>query len=99
MKQREDHIERIAALGYTEAEARFLYLVATHSGYFTLRQFLTFAGARRGKRSASFAQKLLRQGHASIRDYMGTGSVFHLFSRNLYGRIEKENIRNRRRHS
>jgi hypothetical protein len=94
-----DQIETIGALGYTETEARFLYLVATHSGYFTLRHFLTFSRAHRGKRSTCFAQKLLRHGHASIRDYMGTGSVFHLFSRNLYGRIEKENIRNRRRHS
>jgi hypothetical protein len=94
-----DQIETIGALGYTETEARFLYLVATHSGYFTLRHFLTFSGAHRGKRSTSFAQKLLRHGHASIRDYIGTGSVFHLFSRNLYGHIEKENIRNRRRHS
>jgi hypothetical protein len=95
----EDQIETIGALGYTETEARFLYLVATHSGYFTLRHFLTFSGAHPGKRSTSFAQKLLRRGHASMRDYMGTGSVFHLFSRYLYGRIEKENISNRRRHS
>jgi hypothetical protein len=95
----QDQVETIGALGYTATEARFLYLVATHSGYFTLRHFLTFSGAHRGKRSTCFAQKLLRHGHASVRDYMGTGSVFHLFSRNLYGRIEKENIRNRRRHS
>jgi hypothetical protein len=99
MKWPQDQIETISALGYTETEARFLYLVATHSGYFTLRHFLTFSGANWGKRSSSFAQKVLRHGHASIRDYMGTGSVFHLFSRTLYGRIEKENIPNRRRHS
>ena len=99
MKLPDDQIETIAALGYTGIEARFLYLVATHSGYFTLRHFLTFSGAHWGKRSTSFAQKLLRHGHASVRDYMGTGLVFHLFSRLLYGRIEKENLRNRRRHS
>jgi hypothetical protein len=95
----QDQIEIIAALGYTETEARFLYLVATHSGYFVLRHFLLFSGAHRGKRSTSFARKLLLHGHASVRDYMGTGSIFHLFSRNLYGPIGKENIRNRRRHS
>jgi hypothetical protein len=95
----QDQIETIAALGYSEVEARFLYLVATHSGYFTLRHFLGFSGAHRGKRSFSFAQKLLRHGHASMRDYMGTGSVFHLFSRNVYGRMEKENSQNQRRHS
>jgi hypothetical protein len=99
MKMPQDHIERIAALGYTESEARFLYLVATHSGYFTLRHFNDFAGAHRGRRCTAFAQKLLKHAHATMRDYMGTGSVFHLFSRLIYGPIEKETLGNRRRHS
>jgi hypothetical protein len=99
MKMPQEHVERIAALGYTEPEARFLYIVATHSGYFTLRHFNAFAGVHRGKRSMAFAQKLLKHAHATMRDYMGTGSVFHLFSRLIYGPIEKDNIRNRRRHS
>jgi hypothetical protein len=85
--------------GYTEPEARFLYVVATHSGYFILRQFLNFTGARRGKRSNLFARKVLSNGHASVRDYMGHGSIYHLFSRTLYGQIEKGNLRNRRKHS
>jgi hypothetical protein len=99
MNWSQDQIETIAAMGYTETEARFLYLVATHSGYFTLRQFLAFSGAHYGKRSTHFAQKLLRKGHASMRDYLGAGSVFHLFSRNFYGRIEKDSTGNHRRHS
>jgi hypothetical protein len=94
-----DQIERIAALGYTEPEARFLYVVATHSGYFTMRHFNTFTGVSRGKRSMAFAQKLLKHAHATVRDYMGAGSVFHLFSRLIYGPIDKDNVRNRRRHS
>ena len=94
-----DQIERIKELGYTEAEARFIYIVAIHSGYFTLRQFLNFTQAKRGKRSNAFAQKLLKHGHATMRDYMGAGSVFHLFSRTIYGQIEKDNLRNRRQHS
>lgn len=99
MNLRPDHIERIKELGYTEAEARFIYIVAIHSGYFTLRQFLNFTQARRGKRSNAFAQKLLKHGHATMRDYMGAGFVFHLFSRTIYGQIEKDNLRNRRQHS
>jgi hypothetical protein len=94
-----DQVERIATLGYSEAEARFLYIVATHSGYFTLRHFNNFAGVQRGKRCMAFARKLLKHGHATMRDYMSAGSVFHLFSRLVYGPIEKDNIRNRRRHS
>lgn len=99
MKMPQDQIERIAALGYTEPEARFIYVVATHSGYFTMRHFNAFTGVSRGKRSMAFAQKLLKRAHATVRDYMGTGSVFHLFSRLVYGPIDKDNIRNRRRHS
>ena len=39
------HLEALQALGYTAEESRFLYIVATHSGYFTARQFLAFTGA------------------------------------------------------
>jgi hypothetical protein len=93
------HIERIKDLGYTESEARFLYIVAVFSGYFTLGQFRVFTGSAYGKRPTSFAQKLLKQGHATVRDYMRRGSIFHLFSRTVYGQIEKDNLRNRRKHS
>jgi len=99
MKMSAEQIERIKGLGYTESEAHFLYIVAVHSGYFTLRQFCTFTRAARGKRSFLFARKLLQSQHASTRDYPGVGQVFHLFSRTVYGQMEKENLRNRRRHS
>jgi hypothetical protein len=99
MKMCLEQIERIKGLGYTEAEAQFLYIVAIHSGYFTLRQFCTFTHAARGKRSFLFARKLLQSEHASMCDYPGVGPVFHLFSRTVYGQMEKDNLRNRRRHS
>src|SRR5258708_5780915 len=99
MNIRANQIERIKELGNTEAEGPFIYIVAIHSGYFTLRQFLNFTQAKRGKRSNAFAQKLLKRGHATMRDYMGAGSVFHVFSRTIYGQIEKDNLRNRRQHS
>jgi hypothetical protein len=38
------YIERIRGLGYTEDEARFLYIVANHSGYFVPSQFLVLTG-------------------------------------------------------
>jgi len=94
-----DHIERIREFGYTESEARFLYIVAVHSGYFTLGQFRAFTGTAYGKRPTSFAEKVLKRGHATIRDYMRRGSIFHLFSRTIYGQIDKDNLRNRKRHS
>ena len=46
MKIPDVYIERIRALGYTEDEARFLNIVANHSGYFVPSQFLVFTGGR-----------------------------------------------------
>ena len=93
------HIERIRGLGYTESEARFLYMVAVFSGYFTLCQFRAFTGASYGKRPTSFARKLVGQGHARICGQARRGSLFHLFSRTVYGQMEKDNLCNRKRHS
>ena len=84
--------------GYTEDEARFLYLVATHSGYFLARQFLTLSDAKRGYRTHSLTQKLITQGHATMREYRRNGCIYHLYSRKLYAQLGHENLRNRRRH-
>jgi len=99
MKIPDVHIERIRGLGYTESEARFLYIVAVFSGYFTLKQFRAFTGASYGKRPSCFAEKLIEQGHARICGQARGGSLFHLFSRTIYGQMEKDNLRNRKRHS
>jgi len=93
------HIEHIQELGYTESEARFLYIVAVFSGYFTLRQFRAFTGSRCGKRPSSFAQKLIGKGHSRVCAQVRTAALFHLFSRKVYGQMDKDNLRNRKRHS
>ncbi len=92
------HLDALQALGYTEAEACFLYIVATHSGYFTARQFLAFTGAHWGKRTTTFWSKLHTRKHARTECFPKSGTVYHLFSRRLYRQIERENIRNRRAH-
>jgi hypothetical protein len=94
-----ENIAAIASLGYTQEEARFLYIVAMHSGYFVPRQFLVSSGAKWGKRSSHFAAKLESRGHATWREYDRTGGVYHLVSKTIYRRIGNENLRNRRRHS
>jgi hypothetical protein len=99
MKILDVHIERIRGLGYTEDEARFLYIVANHSGYFVPRQFLVFTGASWGKRSQLFTDKLESRGHVTWREYQRMGGVYHFFSKTLYRQIDCENLRNRRRHS
>ena len=95
----ESSLANLSSLGYTEDEARFLYVVATHSGYFSTRQFLQFTGTKSGDKSMSFSQKLLGKGHATARSFLRNGLVYHLFSRIVYRAIGRENLRNRRAHS
>ena len=98
MNIKDIYLDSLKELGYTEIEARFIYIVATHSGYFTVRQFLDFAGAKRGKRSDKLADKLVRNRHASTEMLRKNARVYHIFSRRIYAPIGKENIRNRRDH-
>jgi hypothetical protein len=91
-------ISALQALGYTEDEARFLYLVATHSGYFVARQFLCFTGASWGKRTTLFWNKLQAGQHARTYRFAKGGTAYHLFSRRVYRQIGRENLRNRREH-
>ena len=92
------HLDALKTSGYTEPEARFLYLVATHSGYFVARQFLGFTGAHWGKRTTMFWAKLHAQKHARTECFPKSGVIYHLFSRRLYRQIGRENLRNRREH-
>ena len=93
-----DQLATLRSFGYTEVESRFLYLVATHSGYFTVRQFLDFAHAKSGKRNAHLIEKLFSQGHATAQRYRRRSCVYHLHSRALYDAIGKGERRNRRNH-
>jgi len=93
-----DQLAPLRSFGYTEVESRFLYLVATHSGYFTVRQFLDFAHAKSGKRNAHLIERLFSQGHATAQRYRRRSCVYHLHSRALYEAIGKGELRNRRNH-
>src|SRR5271169_2707235 len=94
----ESQLANLRGFGYTEVEARFLYLVATHSGYFTVPQFLTFARAKSGKRNAQLVEKLFRLGHARGQRYTRRSVLYHLGSRHIYEAIGKAHLRNRRDH-
>lgn len=98
MNTHQPQIDALRALGYTEDEARFLYLVATHSGYFVARQFLSFTGATWGKRTTLFWNKLQAGQHARTYRFAQGGTTYHLFSRRIYRQIGRENLRNRREH-
>jgi len=92
------HLDALQSLGYTEAEARFLYIGATHSGYFVARQFLAFTAAHWGYRTNTFWNKLRTKKHVRTERFPQSGTIYHLFSRRLYRQIDRENIRNRREH-
>src|SRR6266571_9127167 len=64
MNIKPSNVDALKALGYTETEARFLYIVATHSGYFVARQFLAFTCGHWGKRTTAFWGKLHTKKHA-----------------------------------
>ena len=98
MSIKPSHLEALQALGYTESEARFLYIVVTHSGYFVARQFLAFTCGHWGKRTTAFWGKLHTKKHARTEYFPKSGKVYHVFSRRLYRQIGRENLRNRREH-
>ena len=93
-----EHLSNLTQLGYTAEEARFLYIVATHSGYFTHRQFLAFSGTKPGKHSQKFLEKLLTAEHATYHTYPSGGRVYHIFSRKIYKAIGRDDLRTRRKH-
>ena len=96
MRIAEHDILTLQSLGYAEDEARFLYIVATHSGYFAPRQFTAFAGS---EQSFRFGHKIESRGHGCWRRYREMGRVYHLFSKTIYDQIGKRNLRNHRSHS
>ncbi len=98
MNIKDIYLDSLKELGYTETEARFLYIVGTHSGYFTSRQYLDFADVKRGYRSDALTRKVLAKKHASPEIHSKNARIYHLFSRRVYSAIGKENIRNRRDH-
>ena len=90
--------EGLHLLGYNRRESEFLFLVATHSGYFTNRQFKAFAETESGSISHAFIRKLLERKHATFHAYRSGGRVYHVFARKLYQAIERENLRTRKKH-
>ncbi len=94
----EQRISAIQGFGYTEAEARFLCLVALHGGYFVRRQFLYSASCELGKRAQDFIDKLTARKHACREIYREDRHLFRLHYKPMYAAIDEEDNRNRREH-
>ena len=96
---RPEHLAALIDLGYNEQEARFLYVAAIHSGYFTRHQFLSFTHQTKGCLVHRFTIKLLTQHHAQATQYGHKTYVFKLTSRKIYDLIGKQELRDHRSHT
>ena len=92
-----EHLAALCDLGYTEQEARFVHLVATHSGYFTLQQYLDFTGSKKGWSVHQFTTKSTKLGHLRTMTCAFGTALYNLYSRRVYGALDRDNLRNRRR--
>lgn len=92
-----DPIPALQAFGYTEREAAFLYLVATHSGYFLRRQFDWFIDRNKGSIVSRFLEKARAACHIDVLDYKQGWYVYHLCSRAIYRLCGEPESRLRRR--
>ena len=99
MKIRPEHIAALRSFGYTEREARFLYVVAIHSGYFTQSHMGQFCGSRSGRIVHAFAKRALDQGHVKESKYQNNARVYQLTYKPIYAAIGRTDLRNRREHS
>ena len=92
-------VETLAGFGYSSEEIAFLDLVTAHSGYFVPNQFLDFTGQKKGRVLNEFTEKLIDLKHVSFHAYRCAARVYHVFSRQLYQALGRDNVRTRREHA
>ena len=78
--------------GYTDSEGRFLYLIATQSGYFVHKHYAEFLGIAPNKRTTALINKALKRGHIRERAVQhGFYRPYHLYSRRVYESLNQGN--------
>ena len=93
----DDAVQTIAKKGFTERQARFLVLVARHSGVCVMRQYATFAGIVFGQKTRKLFAKLESLGWVSTYDCAhNRARIYHLRHRDLYAAIGEPESRLRR---
>src|SRR5919112_1252521 len=90
-------VQTITKRGFTERQARFLILVARHSGVCVMRQYSTFAGIVFGQKTRKFFGNLVRARLVSTYDCAHSrGRVYHVRHRAIYKAIGEPDSRFRR---
>jgi hypothetical protein len=93
----DDAVRAVAKKSFTERQARFLILVARHSGVCVMRQYSAFAGIVFGQKTRKFFAKLESLGYVSTYDCAhNRARIYHLRHRDLYEAIGDPESRLRR---
>jgi hypothetical protein len=93
----DDAVQTVAKKGFTERQARFLVLVARHSGVCVMRQYAAFAGIVFGQKTRRFFARLESLGWVSTYDCAhNRARIYHLRHRDLYAAIGEPESRLRR---
>jgi hypothetical protein len=93
----EDRVAIVTGMGFTERQARFVTLVALHSGYCLRRQYATFAGISNGQTARDCLHRLVTLHLARRLTFRrDRGHIYHLFARPLYAALRQQDNRNRR---
>jgi hypothetical protein len=93
----DEAVGKIAEKGFTERQARFLVLVARHSGVCVMRQYAAFAGIVFGHKTRKFFAKLERLGWVSTYECaLNRWRIHHLRHRDVYDAIGDSHSRLRR---
>jgi hypothetical protein len=82
-----DPIPVLQAVGYTEREAAFLYMVALHSGYFLRRQYIRFIRRGRGALAEQFLRRAAMLGHIQSIACGQARFIYHLTSVEVYAAV------------
>jgi hypothetical protein len=84
MKIQQEHLTAIKSFGYGEREARFLYVVAIYSGYFTQAHLRQFSGNRSGRTVRAFIKRALEQEHVKEGKHQNNARVYQLTYKPMY---------------
>lgn len=89
-----EQVHNVQNLGYSEREAKFLRVVALHSGYFIRRQYTP----QRGQLADTLCKRVLHHGHAVLSKFTGKTELYHLKGKVVYIALGEEDNKHRRPH-
>jgi hypothetical protein len=92
MKTPAESITVLQHFGYSEREAKFLYLVATHSGVFLQRQYRPL-GLSRGACRKLALRTIVKKDAKEHLPKRGVIKVYELFGQGIYGALGTEKFR------